>query len=367
MAASNIRVHLVHGTWAKGILGKSKAWTEAGHGVYERLRALLPKSVAMETFLWSGANSVSDREKAARLLQVHLEESLRKFPDDRHVVVAHSHGGKISNLAVADPRFDGRIRSLICLATPFTYVVKASLRRIQTGILGITSVGYAMYWTGVLLLFLWIPGFVGVTAFAGIVAVKSFIAFLGVAIIAKGTHERSPHSIPAGPRKSKVFLLRGSRDEATLVLSTAQVVNWAFYAFAKFNDVTMPTVRKPVTWFAYAAVYAACLLAGVAMALPIHKAILTGAPAEVVFPLALLVYAPAAAGFVFLVGCPALAGATGFWGVRSWMVSAVEVETAPPNTACQMYVFSQVESTSLRHGLYEDEAVLKMVADLVQT
>jgi len=281
-------------------------------------------------------------------------------------VVAHSHGGTISNLAVGDPRLDGHIKSLICLATPFTYVVNVSLRRIQTGVLGVTSVAYALYWTGVLLLFPWIPELVGMTTFAVIVAIKSLIAFMLVFIFAKAKHETSPASNPGGPRKSKVFLLRGSRDEATLVLSTAQFVNSAFYAFAKFSDVTMPTIRKPLTLVAYAAIYAACLLAGVAMAMPIHKTILTGVPSDFVLLLALFVYAPAAAGMVFLVGCLALAIATGFWGIRPWMASAVEVETAPPNTACQMYLFSQVESTSLRHGLYEDKDVLKMVADLVQ-
>lgn len=335
--------------------------------MYERLRARLPSSVAMETFLWSGANSVSERDKAAQQLQVHLEESLRRFPSERHVVVAHSHGGTIANLAVTGPRLDGRIKSLICLATPFTYVTQASLRRIHTGILAVTSVGYALYWTVVLLLFPWIPSFVGVTAFAGIVAVKSLFAFFAVAVIAKRTHETSPRLDPAGPRRTKIFLLRGSRDEATLVLSTAQVINWTFYAFAMLHDVTMPTVRKPLTWLAYAAIYASCLLGGVAVAIRIQNALLTGAPTDLAFPLGLFVYAPALAGFVFLVGCFALAIATGFWGVRSWMVSAVEVETAPPNTACQMYVFSQVESTSLRHGLYQDEAVLKMVTDLIQT
>ena len=365
MAAQNIRVHLVHGTWAKGLLGKSKAWTEAGHSVYDRLRSLLPESAALETFLWSGRNSVSAREGAAQSLRAHLDVSLKKFPKDRHVVVAHSHGGTISSLALADPRIDGRISSLICLATPFTYVASASLRRLKTGILGVASVASAFFWTGVLLLFPRFPSSMGPTGFAALILTIGLFAFVTLAIIAKRAHDKSLRSSPPGPRETTVVLLRGSRDEATLVLAVAQVVNWSFYSFSKFHDVTMPTVRNPVTWLAYAGIFAACLSAGVEMVFQLPLAIGTGKPPEALL-LGIFVYGPAVAGFIFLMGCLALAVATGFWGLRPWMVSTVDVETAPPNTACQLYVFSRVESSSLRHRLYEDESVLQMVADLVK-
>src|SRR3569832_1882599 len=105
-----LRVHLVHGTWAKGMFGRSKAWTEPGHEVYERLRAVLPAGTSIETFIWSGANSVRAREEGARLLRAHLENSLRAFPSDRHVLVAHSRGGTIASLAVAGTGLDGRVR-----------------------------------------------------------------------------------------------------------------------------------------------------------------------------------------------------------------------------------------------------------------
>lgn len=365
MLVTRIRIHLVHGTWAKGFFGASKAWSEAGHDVYEKLRILLPMNTAIETFLWSGKNSITAREQAAKELRAHFENSFRNFPNDRHMVVAHSHGGTISILAMADPKIDGRIERLICLATPFTYVMKASLSRIHTGILSAASVGYALYWTGVILRFPWIPQFLGVGLFAGILAVKSLFAYICVANIANQVHKTSSHSPPIGPLKSKVFLIRGSRDEASLVLSLAQVLNWIFYVFAKFHDPTKPTVRKPLTWLAYAVIYAACLLAGGSLAIVLHDSLLSGASLDVAYPLALFVYAPAVAGMVFIVGCLVLAIPTGFWDVRRWLTCAVEVETAPPGIACQMHVFSEVASTSLRHGLYEDEAVIKLVAKIV--
>lgn len=330
MLANRIRIHLVHGTWAKGHFGASKAWTEAGHDVYERLRTLLPISTVIETFLWSGKNSVSAREQAAKELRAHLTNSLEKFPNDRHIVVAHSHGGTISNLAIADPKIDGRIERLICLATPFTYVVKSTLSRIHTAILSFASIGYALYWTGVMLLFPGIFQFFGMSLFSGILAVKSLFAFIFVINIADRRHETSPHAAPTAPLKSKVFILRGSRDEASLVLSFAQVLNWLFYVFAKFHDLTILTVRKPLTWLAYGVIYAACLLAGTGIAILLHDSLLTGESLDVIFPLVLFVYAPAVAGMAFIVGCLALAIPTGFWNVQRWITCTVEVETAPP-------------------------------------
>lgn len=365
MLANRIRIHLVHGTWAKGHFGTSIAWTEAGHNVYESLRALLPINTAIETFHWSGENSVSAREHAAKAFQVHLENSVKNFPSERHMVIAHSHGGTVSLLALADPNFDGCIEKLICLATPFTYVARASLRRIHTGILGAASVGYAMYWTGIIILFPWIPRLFGLILFAVILAIKSLFAFFCVVFIANRIHMTSPHSVPIGPLKSKIILLRGSRDEASLLLSFAQVINWIFYKFAKFNDPTMPTVRKPLTWLAYAVIYAACLLSGSTLAIVLHDTFLAETSLDVMFPLALFVYAPAVAGLIFFVGFLAQVISTGFWDVRRWFTYSVEVETAPPGIACQMYVFSQIATTSLRHGLYEDETVLKMVAEIV--
>jgi hypothetical protein len=148
--------------------------------------------------------------------------------------------------------------------------------------------------------------------------------------IADRRHETSPHAAPTAPLKSKVFILRGSRDEASLVLSFAQVLNWLFYVFAKFHDLTILTVRKPLTWLAYGVIYAACLLAGTGIAILLHDSLLTGESLDVIFPLVLFVYAPAVAGMAFIVGCLALAIPTGFWNVQRWITCTVEVETAPP-------------------------------------
>src|SRR3569832_2346874 len=88
-----LRVHLVHGTWAKGMFGRSKVWTEPGHEVYERLRAVLPAGTSIEIFFWSGANSVRAREEGARLLRAHLENSLRAFSFVCFVLVVFCFGG----------------------------------------------------------------------------------------------------------------------------------------------------------------------------------------------------------------------------------------------------------------------------------
>ena len=59
------------------------------------------------------------RETASRDLQVHLRERLDTFPDARHVIVAHSHGGNVVLSALSDPDLADRIDDVVTLATPF--------------------------------------------------------------------------------------------------------------------------------------------------------------------------------------------------------------------------------------------------------
>jgi hypothetical protein len=73
----------------------------------------------IEPFRWSGANDVWARETASRDLQVHLRERLDTFPDARHVIVTHSHGGNVVLGALSDPDLADRIDGVVTLATPF--------------------------------------------------------------------------------------------------------------------------------------------------------------------------------------------------------------------------------------------------------
>lgn len=368
MKATRIRLHLVHGTWAKGLRGTARAWSEPGEAAYECLQSKLPANSQFESFTWSGRNSMAARTIAANDLQQHLRQSLREHPRDCHIVLAHSHGGTVANQAVTGCDLDGAIRGLICLATPFAYLVSPSLGRLQTGILALASVLYVIYWTALLAWMPWIPEFLGTFAFAGLVAAKSLFAFYSVAVIAKAQFETKTATLrPSGPQKTSVFLLRGSRDEASLLLTEAQLFDMVCAAFARLNDVTQPTIRRPLTWVGYALVYASCSALGVYAAMRLAPVLIPHVGGDAVEIMGVFVYGPAVAGAVYLLGYAAIAVGVGHWNFLHWLSSVVEVEAAPPNTTCQMYVFAELDTSGLRHGLYEDDQVLGRVAELVQS
>ncbi len=368
MEATRIRLHLVHGTWAKGLHGTKRAWSEPGESAYESLRTKLPASSQLESFTWSGRNSMTARTTTANDLQRHLRQSLREHPKDCHIVMAHSHGGTVANQAVSCSDLDGAIRGLICLATPFTYLVPPSLGRLQTSILALTSVLYTIYWTALLAWMPWITEFLGITAFSGVVAVKSFIAFCLVASIAKTQFMANTATFQqCGPKKTPVFLLRGSHDEASLLLTQAQIFDTICAAFARLNDVTQPTIRQPLTWVGYAMVYAICSALGTYAAIRWGPALMPHVGGDAVAIMGVFVYGPGVAGLVYLFGFAAIAVGAGHLNIQQWLSSVVEVEAAPPNTSCQIYVFSALGISGLRHALHEDREVLGYVADLAKS
>src|SRR5215813_14771660 len=88
---SRCSIILVHGTWGRGIFPKmsdlrrrysrgTKGWFEEGSQFCARLDAAL-KSASLDwpirAFLWSGANSVHARDRAAMDLSKQLREDLK--------------------------------------------------------------------------------------------------------------------------------------------------------------------------------------------------------------------------------------------------------------------------------------------------
>ena len=107
---------LVPGTWAR-----KAAWTRADSRLS---RALTAAGRAVVTFEWSHGDSTRARIRAALQLAEQLDGQIKEYPNARHWVVAHSHGGNIALHAVrhvgkscADmPRI-----STVTLATPFIH------------------------------------------------------------------------------------------------------------------------------------------------------------------------------------------------------------------------------------------------------
>ncbi|MGZ2257697.1 esterase/lipase family protein [Roseobacter sp. A03A-229] len=107
-------VFLVHGTFARGA-----AWTQPGSPLRDAVARGVGGPVAFHNILWSGRNSVAARRAASDDLQQAVARSLKRHPDRRHLVVAHSHGGNIAMQALSRSA-DLRARcQLICLSTPF--------------------------------------------------------------------------------------------------------------------------------------------------------------------------------------------------------------------------------------------------------
>src|SRR5262249_39298515 len=126
---------LVHGTWGRGFFPKRREvslvppnkrwWFEEGSQFHAKLDAVL-KSASLDSpiraFLWSGANSVHDRDCAARELSQQLRKDLQDHPDVTAVIIAHSHGGNVALRALQHlASMTDRIR-VITLATPFLRV-----------------------------------------------------------------------------------------------------------------------------------------------------------------------------------------------------------------------------------------------------
>ena len=112
--APRVLVHLVHGTWPYGLLGRfipalrhrrPPPWFEAGSEFWLDLAQKVHCKVELKPFHWSGANSLGARLSAAQRLRddiAHVSNvSLR---ETCQLIIAHSHGGNIAAWAATEPR-----------------------------------------------------------------------------------------------------------------------------------------------------------------------------------------------------------------------------------------------------------------------
>lgn len=105
---------LVHGTFAT-----NAPWTQEGSLLRRTLTNELGDDVTFRAFLWSGDNSFAARSDAAKKLRAFLDREVESKPNDKHVVIAHSHGGNVALSAIEAGTTGRQIDAVICLATPF--------------------------------------------------------------------------------------------------------------------------------------------------------------------------------------------------------------------------------------------------------
>lgn len=116
-------VTLVHGTFARGT-----NWTQAGSTLRNALsRALAGQTdlssseIVFDTFEWSGRNTHRARIRAGYELADHVRALRTRYPDCRHFIVAHSHGGNIALLAHQHLANEAHALGIATLGTPFVF------------------------------------------------------------------------------------------------------------------------------------------------------------------------------------------------------------------------------------------------------
>jgi hypothetical protein len=121
----SVIITIVHGTWGgrRGWRKKIPLWFEPNSEFRQELcKALYGMEVTIEVLAWSGSNSVVARYKAAVNLARQISTNLNLYPDHRHLVIAHSHGGNIALKAMDIAGSQAFQVRLVTVATPFLQI-----------------------------------------------------------------------------------------------------------------------------------------------------------------------------------------------------------------------------------------------------
>jgi hypothetical protein len=159
-------ITLVHGTWPHGFVRtffwtprrrhRSPLWFEDGSPFLSRLSAELHDiSHKITPLLWSGENSIFERDKAAHVLAEYLLDEHAQHPQATQLVIAHSHGGNVALCALnhLQKREAAQLREeepanpfIVTLATPFVEVHRADFgqRPIHVRLAIIMAISYLL-------------------------------------------------------------------------------------------------------------------------------------------------------------------------------------------------------------------------------
>ena len=107
-------ITLIHGTF-----DRDAAWTHEGPLCDALAGEDLPGATHFSRFCWSGRNSHTARIAAGEALAEHLGRLTEQYPDARHHLIGHSHGGNIMMYAMKQTDLAERVTALVTLATPF--------------------------------------------------------------------------------------------------------------------------------------------------------------------------------------------------------------------------------------------------------
>jgi hypothetical protein len=162
-----IAVVTVHGTNDTATELQGEKWFQQGSTFAQALtRRLAERGIAADIvpFLWSGANSASEREKGAEKLATTIKRLAPRYSGVH--VVGHSHGGNVANDAALLLRWGRRrnrskeaIASLTTIGTPFLNSSTSALQSLGGLLfLAITVISIPLYLLSSLILLLWVSG-----------------------------------------------------------------------------------------------------------------------------------------------------------------------------------------------------------------
>jgi hypothetical protein len=310
-------------------------------------------------FRWNGKNSHRERIRASWALLEHLQREIAANPDAKHVILAHSHGGTVAVNALArsgDSLPRGAISQLICMATPFAYVVPANWEHTWAFTASLASL-IAPIPVLVITRFTDLSAPITTLLCLAIMMVTLLAVSLPLVLYARDVGLKYIEAMR--DLCVPTTMLRGTRDEATLTIGLAQSVNWL--------------IASPQRWYGidkikYAIAYSLfTLIAGPLVTMVIHRLHLS--PKDH--------WGLVLASFAFLNGALYLAGyisvaiATGYFEIKSWPATLMEVDVTPPWGPCsiQTFPFSGPgrEISSMRHALYARYAVQKAVATVIRS
>lgn len=379
-ASKQLIVHLVHGTWPNGPFKKvdrsaTDVWYAHESEICRQIVNGADRTVQLKQFFWSGNNTFSARRQAAAEFTRHLNTSLEADAGSDHVVLAHSHGGTVAMHAIyrmADfQRYpDHPLKAVICMASPFAYVTRATEKQRELAGDAISILLTAAIVTAALLVFpevLDIPW--ALLWFLAAWIVCGFFCNVAVQIWLFMNRPATLHfDLPEPEKNLPFYLIRATRDEAALAIGLAQGLN-AFFAkifFATEPDASQRDLRLKRNILSGLV----SPLAGLPFAIPVLVIGLLLHWKLPVIAIAMLLFSSIAWPLLAILSYTALCISVGMFKFRLWGQVVVEVDGAPPNNDSHFISIADTDSLNslgVRHGIYLLPEVHKAIVKIIHS
>ena len=376
-----VTVHLVHGTWPYGVFCRSRAgshdvnsksfalaantfyasvfrtqsseeqhvWFEEGSAFRNRITQLAGDDISInyEVFRWSGKNSFAARQKAAEDLCLHLRKTIDEHATSKHVIIAHSHGGTVLATALSSPGSSDLLTAIswaACMATPFAYAIAAPKDQLVFFAFSLFLVVLPFQ----LLLF-------GITHGA-IQSIIPAIPLVGLIWAFVGRSRPSKFVTSPEPNAHgsvQLFLLRATRDEASLAIGLAQSLNWL---------LTVPIRWWGGGWRARTKVLIVALLGA-----PVFIYAVNLLPLPKFWKGFMMDLPTAIGGALYLVGYALVALSVGFYDIRSWPYTTVEIDSSPPWwPATMINLAEETNPNERRHSIHMRQEVSRRLVAMLR-